>query len=186
MKNIIKSLCMALVVFSATSNAFYSHVESEGLQFDISLKGVRNITAKEKVAIDNFFKEISKIVPESVKEVLNRTIEIDIVPLGKEIKISPDCPSQGEREELFWLSQPVFTSAKSWHYIKMNQALIREMLLGPEHSETLKCGHKNMYRFTQAALINALIKIYAQSAKLNFSKNSQFMNVLGFSRGWLG
>jgi hypothetical protein len=83
-----------------------------------------------------------------------------------------DCPAGIDRSSMARFFAP--------NEIHLNYELISVLAGGEALARPLKCGHPNLYRAAQGAIVHALGKSLPQASR------DQFLNLMGFTRTWYG
>ncbi len=167
MKNLFLSL---IILIGAASNCILAFAEESKFQLQLNQQG---IDQKKVEQIKQFILEVENLLPQKMKDVINRkiTVSFDLEDNRKELslplceKIDGDISDISENHygRLPWYS---ILTPNNLDKISLNELFIQEIIRGANGTRTYNCKHKTMYKLAQASLIHEVSHIYDLSDTL--------------------
>lgn len=190
---------LELVLLTLLSCFFFSSPVFGG-EFQLSLVR-KNLSEDQRVPIEKFLRQVETLVPQSMKNRLNRSIPIEFVFVSSSspsLQLPACGPFLKEHDSVSERSLKVqngmiFYEKYGWvdtrGQIYLNRLFISFILSGPEDSPTYPCGHKTLYRLIVATILHELGHLYDFSPGIFsdrlISGEPRFQRLMGWSRhGW--
>ncbi len=170
---------------------------SQGLMaHDLSVKIKSKMSNAEKLSLEMALAEVSALLPQKFKDGLPKNIEIKFEKLSSVKEMPSDickgtAPSLGEDHTDFPGEEKKFLSNAKFVYgiyqlrtntLKLDSALLNELLKGRSASQKIECQHKNLYDQAIGTIIHELTHAYDFNNK-NPSLSNHFYELAGFKRG---
>ncbi len=188
------------LVFLSLISCFFFSFSAFGGEFHLSLVR-KNISEDQRVPIENFFRQVETLVPQSMKNRLNRSIPIEFVSeaSGSSSLQLPTCGLLSEEDKTVSESSlkdqngmilgDSYGWTDAWGHVYLNRLLVPHILTGPEGSPSYPCGHKTLYRLIVATVLHELGHLYDFSPGIFsdqlISGEPRFQRLMGWSRhGW--
>lgn len=145
----------------------------------------QNLTEKQVSKINEFFNEVSYLLPEKIKEKIDEKVNVSFEEIEGSDKLS-QLPKDkcNTNFKLIYGKTKKIKSKK----IIINSILLNEIVSGNINDQTFNCGHKNYYRTAMATLLHETAHFYDHlhfgktliSGKKSFYKLSDFKKGLIF------
>jgi len=139
-------------------------------------------SVNERKALDESIQKINELLPENFKAGLPSNIILKIEKLSEHKSIPVDiCESKAEK------TQRPFVYGEYNHRNKtltLNQAVVNELIAGPEKSLKIPCQHKTMYDQALATIVHELAHAYDNNGHA-ISTSLDFLQKAGFKKGLL-
>lgn len=127
----------------------------------------RPLSNAEELRLQNYLAEVKDLLPQSLKDSLNKTIEVSFTALNSDsyTSIAPiECSStqlesQGRILGRVPFNLPRFiTNLSRLRKIELDRSVLGTVISGDDH--TFSCGHGSTYQLAQAVLIHEVAHLY--------------------------
>jgi hypothetical protein len=130
--------------------------------------------------ISKFLGEITDILPQELKNKLDRKIEIKFKQIDNVTKINPkdlcELSTDSTKYHFGYIHKSFFGSYSDVSTIYIHKAFKEIISQGEQSSTKLKCRAKNMYRFAQSIIIHELAHLYDLGTRKDKNTDLKFLN----------
>lgn len=144
-----------------------------------------DLDARKRELLNTALSEVSDLLPAKFKSGLPKGIELRFDKLSDHDSIPKDLCLLDEKQKIKGKKEFVYGEYDGRKKILvLNQALLRELLLGREKSVKINCQHKTMYDQVLATILHELAHAYDFN-NANPSGSNEFIFKAGFKKGLL-
>ncbi|MGE3608714.1 MAG: DUF4105 domain-containing protein [Bacteriovoracaceae bacterium] len=111
----------------------------------------------------NFLKEVERVLPSKMKEVINREVLIEFTELDNYDSLQNPCVKKEEKQVYGKLGSSILINKNLIPYIENKKSL------------TFSCGHKDAYRLAVATIIHELVHLFERKSTDEYSQSKTYL-----------